>query len=327
MVNTFLITQDYAKILKSLNISYERAFKKLNIPTEIDEKGYYISRNTYIDLVNYIFDNANIESLINFSDISKIKMFIPPIFAGLCAKDGIECFNRISKYKQLFGPFILKVTQKENNLSLEFKFDDEKLELPQFVQITEMLLMINLIRIATNLNINPSKVETTFELPKEVRSVMNIKENISNKSILYFSLSDAKEPFISVNNTMWEYLKPEFNNRLEELTNEKDFSSRVRSLLLDKIAGGLLGIENLSDDLGLSVRSIQRRLKEENTTFIKQLNIVRSILAKNYLVDENMSTKEVAFLVGYSDEYVFMRAFKQWTGLTVKQYLNKTISA
>lgn len=320
MVSAFLITQDYEKILKSLNVSYERAFKKLNIPLEIDEKGYYIGRKTYIDLVNYLFDNVEIENMINYCDISKIKMFLPPVFAGLCAKNGIECFRRISKYKQLFGPFVLEVTQKDNNLLLEFKFDDENISLPKFVQITEMLLMINLMRTATGLNINPSKVETTFGLPKEVRSIMNVKECISNKSILYFSLSDVREPFISVNNTMWEYLKPEFNKRLEELNIEKDFSCRVRTLLIDKIAGGTLGLEDISDDLGLSVRSIQRRLKDENTTYIKQLNIVRAILAKNYLEENYMSTKEVAYLVGYSDEYVFMRAFKQWTGLTVKQF-------
>ncbi len=43
-------------------------------------------------------------------------------------------------------------------------------------------------------------------------------------------------------------------------------------------------------------------------------------MAKNYLMNDGISTEEVAYLLDYSDIYVFMRAFKQWTGSTVKQF-------
>ena len=76
----------------------------------------------------------------------------------------------------------------------------------------------------------------------------------------------------------------------------------------------------VAKDMALSKRTLQRKLSDENTTFVKQLNHTRELMAKNFLMNSVLSTDEVAYLLGYSDMYVFMRAFRQWTGVTVKQF-------
>ncbi len=68
--------------------------------------------------------------------------------------------------------------------------------------------------------------------------------------------------------------------------------------------------------LGLSARSLQRRLAEAGTSFQALVDGVRRAYAERYLADDRLALGEVAFLLGFSDPSNFHRAFRRWTGVT-----------
>lgn len=74
-------------------------------------------------------------------------------------------------------------------------------------------------------------------------------------------------------------------------------------------------VEQVAAALGLTGRSLQRRLKDEGTTFQAVRDHVRCELAITYL-KAGASTAEVSFLLGFSEASAFFRAFKRWTGVT-----------
>lgn len=241
----------------------------------------------------------------------------------MCAKNGIECFKIISKYKKLIGPLILDINIDEENLSLEFKFDDNN-DLPRFTIITEQILMLNIIRKATEVNIIPKKVTSIYEYgDSKFEEFFGIKPYKADKSIIEFSINDVQRYFLTENNTMWRYLEPELTKRIKELEMDNSFAASVRSCLVELIPRGEGNIEMVAKELALSVRTLQRKLLNEKTTFIKQLNHTRELLAKSYLRDKDISNDDIAFLIGYSDTNSFIRAFKNWTGMTIKEYRQK----
>lgn len=65
----------------------------------------------------------------------------------------------------------------------------------------------------------------------------------------------------------------------------------------------------------MTPRSLQRRLKDENTSFNAVREQVRRDLTQRYLAD-NLSISEISFLLGFSEPSAFFRAFKRWTGMT-----------
>ena len=66
--------------------------------------------------------------------------------------------------------------------------------------------------------------------------------------------------------------------------------------------------------LHVSVRTLQRKLVATGTTFRELSETVRGQLAEGYLADPKVSIAEVAFLLGFSDQSSFNRAFRRWTG-------------
>jgi AraC-like DNA-binding protein len=89
---------------------------------------------------------------------------------------------------------------------------------------------------------------------------------------------------------------------------------RVQSLLVDLLPGGAVQEDLVASRLALSVRTLQRRLREEGTSFKSVLDETRRELAGRYLADPDYSIGEITFLLGFSEASNFTRAFRRWYG-------------
>ena len=74
--------------------------------------------------------------------------------------------------------------------------------------------------------------------------------------------------------------------------------------------------EQLADMLGISTRTLARRLKSAGTSYAELLRRVQAERAKNYLRHTSAPIAEIAERMGYSDCAAFTRAFQSWTGRT-----------
>jgi len=98
----------------------------------------------------------------------------------------------------------------------------------------------------------------------------------------------------------------------------------VRAELLQRLAPSLSnGVPQAADvarDMGMSERTLYRRLAEEGLTFRDVLTEAQSSLAQELLRDSSSSIAEIAFLTGFSEQSAFSRAFKRWVGLAPAQF-------
>lgn len=96
--------------------------------------------------------------------------------------------------------------------------------------------------------------------------------------------------------------------------------ARVVALLGAQLAHGEPDRAALASALGLSERTLQRRLAEEGSSYQHLLIDTRRQLAERHLQDADLPIAEIALLLGYSEPSVFFRAFRQWTGMTPGEY-------
>lgn len=97
-------------------------------------------------------------------------------------------------------------------------------------------------------------------------------------------------------------------------------SGQVLALLPDLLPRQHATMAVVAQRLHLSERSLRRRLAAEGTGFQELLLQQRCLLAGHYLRDARMGLLEVALLLGYSEHSAFSSAFRQWFGVTPREY-------
>ena len=95
---------------------------------------------------------------------------------------------------------------------------------------------------------------------------------------------------------------------------------RARSLLRTELNGGDPSLERIAYRLGLSARTLQRRLREQGSSHNELLDQMRRDLALRYLQEPEMAVCEIAYLLGFSESSALHRAFKRWTGMTPSEF-------
>jgi len=91
---------------------------------------------------------------------------------------------------------------------------------------------------------------------------------------------------------------------------------QVRSKIIEQLPDGQPRQEDIADTLHVSLRSLQRRLKEEETSLKDLVEDTRRTLAVQYSRESHRSIGEVTYLLGFSEPSNFTRAFRRWTGKT-----------
>ena len=125
---------------------------------------------------------------------------------------------------------------------------------------------------------------------------------------------------ISMSNPVFaEIAQQQCEDLLKTLDNEGSLKEQV-VVLLTRNPGYLPNQQETARQLGLSSRSLSRQLALQQTTYKKLLNQTRQQQAKEYLLKNDISVEDVAYLLGYESPPNFSRAFKRWTGLTPQQY-------
>jgi AraC-like DNA-binding protein len=127
-------------------------------------------------------------------------------------------------------------------------------------------------------------------------------------------------PQLQAEAALAEVLDQHLGACLAALPPDGGFLDRVRGALVAELSHGEPALAAVAGRLGMSPRSLQRRLQEERSSLSALLDALRADLAVRYLSDSRESIAEVAFRLGFSEVSTFHRAFKRWTGLTPAAY-------
>ena len=92
------------------------------------------------------------------------------------------------------------------------------------------------------------------------------------------------------------------------------FSTKVRDALVGQLPNGEPSKQETARLLGMTERTLLRRLRDENTTFQELLDRLREKLAFDYLRRDDLTMEKIAYLLGFSSSSAFSRAFVRWTG-------------
>ncbi|MFV8570567.1 AraC family transcriptional regulator [Marinobacter sp. SBS5] len=109
-------------------------------------------------------------------------------------------------------------------------------------------------------------------------------------------------------------------SQLAELETDTDLTTKVKQGIQRQLARGITRQDMIAEDLGMTSRTLQRKLSQEGASYQKLLDEVRQQMAEDYLRDTQMSIPDIALRLGYNETTSFHRKFKAATGQTPGEY-------
>jgi AraC-like DNA-binding protein len=132
----------------------------------------------------------------------------------------------------------------------------------------------------------------------------------SNELVMPAEARDV--PLLSADERLHPHLLRMAENMLAALPTRRPFSEQVRQLVAEHLAGPGPGLERIAEQMGTSPTTLKRRLRDEGTTHSALVDEVRKELARHLLTRSDAALSEVAFLLGFSRDTAFHRAFRRW---------------
>ena len=182
-----------------------------------------------------------------------------------------------------------------------------------------MVTLVRTCRQLTNRHLPASRVSFTHQRKKDIAEFTTffgsdvtfgapVDELAFSPSIRGMPIVGA-DPYL--NNLLVEYCEEAISARASK---SSSFGSNVENAVAPLLPHGKAQASTVARKLGVSRRTLARRLASEKLTFARVVQRLKSDLAKRHLADESLSISEIAWLLGYQDVSAFTHAFKRWTG-------------
>jgi AraC-like DNA-binding protein len=247
----------------------------------------------------------------------------PSSLAAFYARDYRDGLARLARFKRLCMPERLQIIEQGSDclITMEWPFAADAEPLIS-VDIT-FASLVELGHRATGKTIVPRRIELARAGP--VRQAHQdyfacpIRMDAA-RNLLVLDRADLDRPFPGHNPEMLAMLTPALGAALGELDAQSSTTAQVMVILKRNLASGQPSLSDIAGTLGMSERSLQRRITEEGSTFRTLLGEARRDLGKRLLADPATDIDEVACLLGYQDITSFYRAFREWEGMAPSRW-------
>jgi AraC-like DNA-binding protein len=239
--------------------------------------------------------------------------------AAYHARDYRDALTRQARFHQLCAPAEMRIQERKDECVIELKWLYAIEEEPPLLLDMCLAVQVELGRRGTQCPIKPKRIDL-----KQRRERGNAHEEYFNcpikfrasRNAIVLHSQDLDRPFVTYNAELLEMVQTELEKKAKGCRGETSASEQVKWLLRQMLAAGRPDIADVARELGLSVRTLQRRIVGERTTFRDLLLGVRQELVREYLTQPGIQINEVAFRLGYEDTNSFYRAFRNWEGTT-----------
>ncbi|PCI06511.1 MAG: hypothetical protein COB77_06790 [Gammaproteobacteria bacterium] len=244
-------------------------------------------------------------------------------YAWLASSTLRRAFKRATRYIHVVSEKInLETTDTPAGLKISICFDASAITLPQQHDVAVAVLM-HMCRfnygdelVAKEITLARPKPACSKQISDFFRSDVQFD---AEQSSLTFARADIDRSLASANKQIALMHDEMLMKYLIEIK-QGDIVAQVKSIILDNLPDGHITDKLVARELNLSERSLQRRLKEHQTTFRFLLDNVREMVAKQYIKNPLNRMSDIAFLLGFSEQSAFSRAFKKWTGKSPVEY-------
>lgn len=318
----FPVAAMWRQICMSLDISLARVLARMGLSADVlENKSKGVEATACFAFWDAVAAECALPDLpLRIGQCGARGPFQPALLAFSCSPDIRTGLSRLALFKPLCAPIRLELIERDERFDVVFHPEGQH-RMPHIMAATEIVFFLELARAFTAHPVVPRGVELPdlAQVTPAYRAFVGGPIRQGSHARLSLTSEDARRPLISADTELYRLVERELTSRLEATLGDTDIVQRVRRTLIELLPSGQVSVDGVAARLGLSRRSLQRKLQENSTTFQSVLDMTRSSLAMTYLREKNLSAEETSYLLAYQDPNSFYRAFHDWTGMTPAQ--------
>ena len=293
----------------------------LEIVTNEIQLAVHILQDDYLGL--RVMDLVDIKSLPLFKGL---QLCINPLLKANIEIPFIVLCRLTARYFKVITESIqVHLIEEKNALRLDFL--PSLPQLANYHQTDGVVLMVHKI-LSTFSSVQPSRVTISYRNSSHgialYQQLFGVSAEISatTNSLYYDSKNNYQLQMSSLEADKLErtfFIGP-LQYMLDKSFPESSYTERCQHILMTLIGISAATRESVAQVLNMSVSSLQRRLREEQVSFQELLLTTRKIMAHQYLIEQELSATDVAFLLGYQSSSQFFKAFRRWYAMTPMAY-------
>ncbi len=245
--------------------------------------------------------------------------------AWLASETMLDGLQRLVRYGKVLSPALSTVTIESVGDRIAFVNDapDPLLAQPRVADDFGFSAFFTLCDLVSRRPVRPTSVNLPF--PRDAaaskyaelfRCPLSYDEE---RQIFYYSAEQLAEPLPGYIPDVLDATAQIARDYLSSL-DDSVVATEVRRLLIQMLPAGGVDQGSIASRLHRSRTTLQRQLAAEGTSYREILEDTRKRLSEKYLQDGGYSQAEVAYIVGFSDQSNFARAFKRWTGMSPGEF-------
>lgn len=238
-------------------------------------------------------------------------------------RHGIHQFN---EFRKLIHPFAYFEISDQKNSSLIFYKGESSCQISQEQRYQEVFLSA-LLKLSQAIHgdfFMPISVSFTFERPayfQQYHKIFGRSIHFSQPSCFLEIDTDLLDlPIRAASLVFNQTFAKRAQDMMLRMPDGNSLSTEVVQVIERKIGYEIFSMADIANELGLTQRTMQRRLKKENTSYAELRDRVRFRRAEEYLRDPNLDMATIAANLGFSEPANFYSAFKRWQGMSPGEY-------
>jgi AraC-like DNA-binding protein len=234
-----------------------------------------------------------------------------------------EALHKLARYKRLICPEDIRVQVHDGQAEVTFRWVLADGFAPDLLTDATFASTVALAQRGSGKKVKPLRIELTRRTANRQLLTRHFGCDIAFDSpmdALVFDAAALDLPFVTHNEDLLALLLPELDAGLATLEKNQAFPDEVDAVLARSLHGQRPSVESLARELGVSSRTLQRRLTENGTSYQQRLDGVRQRISRHLLQSTDLALGEIAYFLGFEEINSFWRAFSQWEGVTPKQW-------
>jgi len=329
MPDRFRITKGWAQRFAAEKISVPLLLRRAGLPANLfkQEKIFVTTAEVFAIWRTVAEMSADPAFGLKLGTEIRFERSHPVSIAGVCSRTFGDALQRLARYKQLTCPEEIRIHRKAQETSVEFFFIEAKEAQPDIMVDLGLSWILCVGRRGSDGEITPLRLELTR--PVKHRGLLEKHFGCrvrfhADRNALVFRSSDLNRPFVTQNEELLAIIGNHLDSELKAENAGVNAGQQVKDTLKRSLAGKRPTLQDVAQELGMSARTLQRRLTDANLTFQQLLEETRRELARHYLTQHSVELPEVAFLLGFEDANSFFRAFHAWEGTSPTEWRERS---